>query len=85
MPNGSVVVANAFTTGLATFYNRSGHVLQTITVPGSASEPPGSVGHPTGVVYNPTKNFVISANDVIDACAKLPRVDLDAITVPCLP
>ncbi len=63
MPDGSFVVANAFTTGLATFYNRSGHVLsRTITVPASASEPPGSVGHPTGVVYNPTKDFVISAN-----------------------
>ena len=63
MPDGSFVVANAFTTGLATFYDSSGHVLpQTITVPASASEPPGSVGHPTGVVYNPTKDFVISAN-----------------------
>ena len=38
MPDGSFVVANTFTTGLATFYNRSGHVLpQTITVPASAS------------------------------------------------
>jgi uncharacterized protein (TIGR03118 family) len=62
MPNGSFAVANTFTTGLATIYNRSGHLLQTITVPASASEPPGSVGHPTGVVYNPTKDFVISAN-----------------------
>ena len=62
MPNGSFAVANTFTTGLATIYNRSGHLLQTITVPGSASEPPGSVSHPTGVVYNSTKNFVISAN-----------------------
>jgi uncharacterized protein (TIGR03118 family) len=62
-------VANTFTTGLATFYSSSGHVLpQTITVPGSASPVPDSVlgigpgGHPTGVVYNPTKNFVISEN-----------------------
>jgi hypothetical protein len=32
MPDGSFVVANTFTTGLATFYNRSGHVLpRTIT------------------------------------------------------
>jgi uncharacterized protein (TIGR03118 family) len=63
MLDGSFVVANAFTTGLATFYNRSGRVLpRTITVPASASEPPGSVGHPTGVMYNPTKDFVISAN-----------------------
>jgi uncharacterized protein (TIGR03118 family) len=63
MPDGSFVVANAFTTGLATFYDSSGHVLpKAITVPASASEPPGSVGHPTGVVYNPTKDFLISAN-----------------------
>jgi uncharacterized protein (TIGR03118 family) len=65
MPDGSFCVANAFTTGLATFYDRSGHVLpQTITVPGSAL---GSAalglrptGHSTGVVYNPTSDFVIS-------------------------
>ena len=62
MPGGSFVVANTFTTGLATFYNSSGHVLRTITVQASASEPPGSVGQPTGVVYNPTSNFVISAH-----------------------
>jgi uncharacterized protein (TIGR03118 family) len=67
MPDGSFVVANAFTTGLATFYDRSGHVLpQTITIPGSASPVIdqslgiGPGGHPTGVVYNPTNNFVIS-------------------------
>jgi uncharacterized protein (TIGR03118 family) len=65
MPDGSFCVANAFTTGLATFYDRSGHVLpQTITVP-SSSVPtlfgmPGSPGHPTGVVYNDTSDFVIS-------------------------
>ena len=41
MPDGSFVVANTFTTGLATFYDSSGHVLpQTITVPGSASPVP---------------------------------------------
>ncbi len=72
MPNGSFVVANAFSTGLATFYDSSGHVLpQTITVPVSAT---GSAtlssalgvdistkyGHPTGVVYNSTKDFVIT-------------------------
>ena len=63
MPDGSFVVANAFTTGLATFYKRSGHVLpRTITVPASAAQPFGPVGHPTDVVYNPTKDFVISAN-----------------------
>ncbi len=61
MPNGSYVVANAFTNGTATFYDSSGHVLpQTITVPASASEAFGPVGHPTGVVFNPTKDFVIS-------------------------
>ena len=72
MPNGSFVVANTFSTGKATFYDASGHVLpQTITVPVSAT---GSAtlssalgvnistqyGHPTGVVYNPTKDFVIT-------------------------
>jgi uncharacterized protein (TIGR03118 family) len=65
LPNGEFVVANAFTTGKATFYDASGHVLpQTITVPGSATGSAalglGSGGHPTGVVYNPTSNFVIS-------------------------
>jgi uncharacterized protein (TIGR03118 family) len=63
MPDGSFVVANAFSTGLATFYDRSGHVLpQTITVPASADQPFGPVGHPTGVVYNPTSDFVITEN-----------------------
>ncbi len=69
MPDGSFVVANAFTTGLATFYDSSGHVLPlTITVPASASPVPDQVlglgpgGHPTGVVYNPTSDFVISEN-----------------------
>jgi uncharacterized protein (TIGR03118 family) len=67
LPNGDFVVANAFTTGKATFYDAAGHVLpQTITVPGSATGSAalglGSGGHPTGVVYNPTSNFVISEN-----------------------
>jgi uncharacterized protein (TIGR03118 family) len=63
MPDGSFCVSNTFSTGLATFYDRSGHVLpQTIAVPASAAEPFGPVGHPTGVVYNPTSDFVISAN-----------------------
>jgi uncharacterized protein (TIGR03118 family) len=74
MPDGSFVVANTFSTGLATFYDRSGHVLpQTIIVPETANptalssaglvfQPPG-VGHPTGVVYNPTKGFVITNPD----------------------
>ena len=45
MPDGSFVVANAFTTGLATFYDRSGHVLpQTITVPGSEPTALASAG-----------------------------------------
>ena len=67
MPDGSFVVSNTFTTGLATFYSSSGHVLpQTITIPGSASPAIdqalgiGPGGHPTGVVYNPTNHFVIS-------------------------
>jgi uncharacterized protein (TIGR03118 family) len=63
MPDGSFCVANTFSTGLATFYDRSGHVLpQTITVPASAAQPFGPVGHPTGVVYNPTSDFVIAAH-----------------------
>ena len=38
LPDGSFVVSNPFSTGLATFYDRSGHVLpQTITVPMSAA------------------------------------------------
>jgi uncharacterized protein (TIGR03118 family) len=67
MPDGSFVIANAFTTGLASFYDRSGHVLaQTITVP-SSSVPtlfgvPGSPGHPTGVVYNTSKDDFMITN-----------------------
>jgi uncharacterized protein (TIGR03118 family) len=65
MPDGSFVVSNTFSTGLATFCDYSGHVLpQTITVPGSAAGSAalglGPGGHPTGVVYNPTSDFVIS-------------------------
>jgi uncharacterized protein (TIGR03118 family) len=61
MPDGSFAVANTFSTGLVTFYDRSGHVLpQTISVPASASQPFGPVGHPTGVVYNTTSDFAIS-------------------------
>jgi uncharacterized protein (TIGR03118 family) len=68
LPDGSFVVANAFSTGLATFYDRSGHVLPlTITVPSSSVQTlfgaPGSPGHPTGVVYNPTSAFVITNPD----------------------
>ncbi len=75
LPDGSFVVANAFTTGLATFYDRSGHVLpQTIAVPVEAQESAylsaalkvdiSTVhGHPTGVVYNPTNDFVITNPD----------------------
>jgi uncharacterized protein (TIGR03118 family) len=64
MPDGSFGVANTFSTGLVTFYNRSGHVLpQTISVPASAGPTPfGPPGHPTGMVYNPTSDFVISAH-----------------------
>ena len=75
LPDGSFCVANAFATGLATFYDRSGHVLpQTITVPVEADESAflsaalhvniSTVhGHPTGVVYNPTNDFVITNPD----------------------
>jgi uncharacterized protein (TIGR03118 family) len=67
MPDRTFCVANTFTTGLATFYDRSGHVLpRTITVPwspaGSAALGLPAVGHPTGVVSNDTSDFVISAN-----------------------
>jgi uncharacterized protein (TIGR03118 family) len=49
------------TPGVATFYDRSGHVLpQVITTPAAPSHPLGLVGRPTGVVYNPTSDFVIS-------------------------
>jgi uncharacterized protein (TIGR03118 family) len=62
-PDGSFVVANTFSTGLATSYDSQGKPLpQTITVPPAPSQPFGPVGHPTGVVYNPTSDFVISAN-----------------------
>src|SRR5262249_328436 len=70
MPTGDFVVANAFTTGLATFYDRPGHLLrQTITVPVEAAESAvlgisTQYGHPTGVVYNPTSDFKISENGV---------------------
>ncbi len=72
LPDGSFCVANAFSTGLATFYDRSGHVLpQTITVPVEAQESAFLSaalnvdispvhGHPTGVVYNSTSDFVIT-------------------------
>src|SRR5437868_7984922 len=53
LPDGSFCVANPFSTGLATFYDRSGHVLpQKITVPASSAQPFGPVGEPSGVVYN---------------------------------
>jgi uncharacterized protein (TIGR03118 family) len=75
LPDGSFCVSNAFTTGLATFYDRSGHVLpRTITVPVEAQESAflsaalnqnisTVYGHPTGVVYNPTNDFVITNPD----------------------
>jgi uncharacterized protein (TIGR03118 family) len=75
LPDGSFAVSNTFSTGLATFYDRSGHVLpQTIAVPVEAQESAflsaalhvdiSTVhGHPTGVVYNPTKDFVITNPD----------------------
>src|SRR5262249_25644777 len=72
MPDGSFVVANTFSTALATFYDRSGHVPpQTMSVPVEAQESAflsaalgvsisTLYGHPTGVVYNPTNDFVIT-------------------------
>jgi uncharacterized protein (TIGR03118 family) len=63
MPDGSFCVANPFSTGLATFYNRAGHVLpQTISVPASAAQPFGPIGQPAGVIYNSTSDFVITAH-----------------------
>jgi uncharacterized protein (TIGR03118 family) len=61
LPDGLFVVANPFSTGVATIYDSSGHVLPLkITVPASSAQPFGPVGEPTGVVYNPTSNFVIT-------------------------
>ena len=61
LPGGVFVVANPFSTGVATSYDTSGHVLPlTITVPVSSAHPFGMVGEPTGVVYNPTSEFVIT-------------------------
>jgi uncharacterized protein (TIGR03118 family) len=63
LPGGLFVVANPFSTGVATVYDSSGHVLPLqITVPASAAHPFGTTGEPTGVVYNPTSDFVISEN-----------------------
>ena len=75
MPTGLFVVANTFSTGLATFYDSSGHVLPEkiivpVSVTGSATlsaalgvDISTKYGHPTGVVYNPTKDFVITNPD----------------------
>jgi uncharacterized protein (TIGR03118 family) len=60
LPGGLFVVANPFSTGVATIHDTSGHVLPLkITVPASA-HPLAPVGEPTGVVYNPTSEFVIT-------------------------
>src|SRR6516225_7484222 len=59
-PGGPFCVADTFT-GVATFYDRSGHVLpQVVTIPAAPSQPLGPVGLPEGLVYNPTADFVIS-------------------------
>jgi uncharacterized protein (TIGR03118 family) len=74
LPNGTFVVANAFSNGTATSYTHSGNERPLkITVPVEAAESAvlslvtkqtisTQFGHPTGVVYNPTNNFVISEN-----------------------
>jgi uncharacterized protein (TIGR03118 family) len=61
-PNGPFCVANT-STGVATFYSRSGKPLPlVVSIPTAPSQPFGPVGSPTGVVYNPTSDFVISKN-----------------------
>jgi uncharacterized protein (TIGR03118 family) len=62
LPDGSFVVANPFSTGVATLYDTSGRVLPLkITVPAATSAQPfGPTGEPTGVVYNPTCDFKIT-------------------------
>ena len=62
-PDGSLLRGQYDSTGVATFYDRSGQVLpQVVTIPAAPSQPLGPVGRPTGVVYNPTSDFVISEN-----------------------
>jgi uncharacterized protein (TIGR03118 family) len=59
-PDGPFCVADTFR-GVATFYDRSGHVLpEVVTIPAAPSQPLGPVGRPEGLVYNPTADFVIS-------------------------
>jgi uncharacterized protein (TIGR03118 family) len=57
-PDGPLCVADTLP-GVATFYDRLGHVLsQKVTIPKGRS----SFGGPQGLVYNPTSDFVISEN-----------------------
>jgi uncharacterized protein (TIGR03118 family) len=86
LPNGTFVVANAFSNGTATSYTHSGKELPlTITVPVEAAESgvlgiSTQYGHPTGVVYNPTKDFVITnPNTDVSAPATLIFDTLDGI------
>jgi uncharacterized protein (TIGR03118 family) len=61
-PDGPFCVADTFT-GVATFYDSSGHVLpHVVTIPAAPSQPLGPVGRPEGLVYNPTSDFVISGH-----------------------
>jgi len=74
LPNGTFVVANAFSNGTATSYTHSGKELPLkITVPVETAESQflhdhvssnisTIFGHPTGVVYNPTDDFKITEN-----------------------
>jgi uncharacterized protein (TIGR03118 family) len=56
-PDGPFCVANT-STGVATFYDRSGRPLPlVVTIPSASGSGTGS---PTGLVYNPTSEFVIS-------------------------
>jgi uncharacterized protein (TIGR03118 family) len=58
-PDGPFCVANT-STGVATFYDRTGKPLPLlVNIPAAPGQP---IGSPTGVVYNPTSEFVISKN-----------------------
>jgi hypothetical protein len=60
-PDGPFCVADT-STGVATFYGRTGRPLpMLVSIPAAPSQS-GVTGLPAGVVYNPTSEFVISKN-----------------------